>query len=286
MSRLLVIQHVPHERLGTFEGAFKETGCSLLPLNAYDPNARWPHLLDVQGIVSMGGPQSVYEQAKYPYLTREIALLKEALTVELPILGICLGAQLLAAALGARVAKNPQKEIGWYPLMREAGADGDPLFEAFGRTETVFQWHADTFALPKGAVRLAHSPLCQEQAFRYQGNVYGLQFHVEVTEAIVRAWMRIPVNRAELASVRGVIPPPVCGPKGPSPDLGKRVLRGSGDELLSQLQTDGGIIDPMTIRRQSPQHVGRLQELSLHVATAFSNLVTRSSRGAKHAHRH
>jgi GMP synthase-like glutamine amidotransferase len=233
--RLLVIQHVPHERLGTFEDAFTAAGCSLRPLHAYDPEAVWPPLDDVDGLVTMGGPQSVYEQAKHPSLRRELVMLREALDARLPILGVCLGAQLLAAALGARVAKSPQKEIGWYPLMREPGADGDPLMAPFGQTETVFQWHGDTFALPKGAVRLASSPLCPEQGFRWRDNVYALQFHLEVTEAIVRAWMRTPVNRTELAALTGVV-------------------------------------DPMTIKRQSAQHVGRLSELSAHAASTFAAL--------------
>ena len=236
MSALLIVQHVPHERLGTFEPVFKEAGCALTTLNAYESKAVWPRLNDVHGVVVMGGPMSVYEQTRYPFLTKELTLLREAIAAKLPILGVCLGAQLLAAALGTKVTQNPQKEIGWYPLMREPGAEGDGLFQAFGQTETVFQWHGDTFGLPKGAVRLASSPLCQEQAFRYRENVYGLQFHVEVTEAMIRAWMRTPTNKAELSSLRGVI-------------------------------------DPLAIRRQSPQHVGRLQELSRHIASTFCRLV-------------
>ena len=240
MRTLLVIQHVPHERLGTFEPAFQAAGLTLRLLNAHDPRAAWPGVAAFDGLVSMGGPQSVYEQKRYPYLTREITLLREALKAGKPILGVCLGSQLLAAALDAPVTKNPQKEIGWCPLMREPLADGDPLFSAFGSTETVFQWHGDTFALPKGAVRLFSSPLCQEQGFKYRENVYGLQCHVEVTESIIRAWMQTPVNKAELSSLRG-------------------------------------IIDPMTIRRQSPQHVARLAELSRHVATTFTRLVASGS---------
>ena len=233
MSRLLVIQHVPHERLGTFEPALKQAGCTLQPFNAADPKAVWPSTEALDGVVVMGGPQSVYEQATYPFLKPELAFLKRVVAEELPVLGVCLGAQLLATVLGAPVTKAPQKEIGWYPVMREPGADGDPLFEPFGSTETMFQWHGDAFALPKGAVRLASSPLCPEQGFRYRNHVYGLQFHVEVTETIVRAWMRTPVNQAELKSLRG-------------------------------------IIDPMAIRRQSPQHVARLQELARQVAGTFA----------------
>ncbi len=236
MPTLLVLQHVPHERLGTFEPTFTAAGCSLLPLNTYEPKTHWPSLDDVDGIVSMGGPMSVSQQAQYPFLAKELSLLREAVKRQQPILGVCLGAQLLSEALGGTVTQNPQKEIGWYPLMRESGADGDPLFAPFGQTETVFQWHGDTFSLPKNAVRLASSPLCQEQAFRYRDHVYGLQFHLEVTEAMVRAWLRNPLNRVELTSLEGVI-------------------------------------DPLAIRRQSPQHIARLGELSRHVATTFGRLV-------------
>ena len=244
MSQLLVIQHVRHETLGTFEAAFKASGLSLRTLQADDRNAAWPSAAAasaLDGLIVMGGPQGVSEQATYPYLKRELELIRRALKAEKPILGVCLGAQLLAAALGARVAKNPQKEIGWYPLMREPGAAGDPMWDPFGQTETVFQWHGDAFALPKGAVQLASSPLCAQQAFRYGGAAYGLQFHLEVTEAMIRAWCN--ANAAELASLRGVI-------------------------------------DPAAIRSQAPAHLARLEELSRHVATAFCELMQPSRRPA------
>ena len=233
--RLLIVQHVPHERLGTFEPALASGGM-IRYLNAADERAEWPSLDEVDGLVVMGGPQSVSEQARDPFLKRELALLREALTRGRPILGVCLGAQLLSAALGGRVTKSPQKEIGWYPLMREPGADGDALCAPFGQTETVFQWHGDTYSLPQGAVRLASSPQCREQAFRYGDRVYGVQFHLEMTAAMIRAWMRIPLNRAELEGLRGVV-------------------------------------DPRAILYKSPQHLPRLRTLAHHVATAFCRLL-------------
>ncbi len=239
-KRLLVIEHVPHERLGNLEAGLTDAGCEIVWLRAHDAKAAWPALADVDGIVSMGGPQSVYQQGKYPYLTRELALLRSAIKQDKPILSVCLGAQLLAAALDAPVTKNHTKEIGWYPVMREPGANGDPMWDAFGQTETIFQWHGDTFALPKGAVQLASSPLCDQQAFCFGTQQYGLQFHVEVSEAMIRAWMQTPANKAELASLRGVI-------------------------------------DPLAIRRQSSQHVPRIAELAKHVAGTFADLVCGSA---------
>ena len=194
----------------------------------------------------MGGPQSVYEQRRYPYLTKEISLLRAAIEAHQPILGVCLGAQLLAAALGASVTKNPQKEIGWYSLMREPGAENDPLFDIFGQTETVFQWHGDTFALPRGAIRLASSPVCQEQAFRFGTYAYGLQCHVEVTEPMIGSWMR--VNREELTQLHGTI-------------------------------------DPSSIRQQTSVHISRLQQLSHHVATSFAQLISATEPAPRLTHK-
>ena len=240
MPRLLIVQHVAHEGVGTFGEVFTHEGCELVRLNADDPQARWPRAADVQGAVIMGGPMAVYDRHRYPFLKRELHFLRNALQEELPVLGVCLGAQLLAHALGAPVTKNSQKEIGWYPLKKEPGADGDPLMSAFGQTETVFQWHGDIFTLPPEAVSLASSPLCAQQAFRYRDNVYGLQFHVEVTEAIIQQWLGEPGNVEELAGLRGSI-------------------------------------DPAAIRHQSPQHLPRLQELARHVASAWCGLVRQST---------
>jgi len=145
-------------------------------------------------LVVLGGPMAVYEMDRTPYLADEAVLIERALKADKHVLGVCLGAQMLAHVLGARVYAGGTKEIGWSevtltddgmkdPCMRELGVDG-------GRTAQVFQWHGDTFDLPAGAVRLASSEVYPNQAFRYADRVYALQFHIEVTPAIVTGWLR------------------------------------------------------------------------------------------------
>jgi GMP synthase (glutamine-hydrolysing) len=125
-----------------------------------------------------------------PWIPPEIATIRAAVHRGIPVLGICLGAQLIARALGARVYRNPEKEIGWSPLQWTAAASADPLFHGFRDPETVFQWHGETFDLPPGAEHLAYSSACRHQAFRTGANVYGIQFHLEVTPEIVEEWLR------------------------------------------------------------------------------------------------
>ncbi len=148
-------------------------------------------------IVVMGGPMAVYEPERHPWIERELSLLRQALDSARPVLGVCLGAQLLAAAGGARVyAGDPPKEIGWSTIKLTAEGRGDPLgrFLANPNTDeptTVFQWHGDTFDLPPGAVPLARSMRVPQQAFRLGRTAYGFQFHFEVTEQIIRNWVAL-----------------------------------------------------------------------------------------------
>lgn len=129
----------------------------------------------------MGGPQSVYEQERFPYLRDEMHLIEQALRAEKPVLGTCLGSQLLAATLGASVAPGRQKEIGWFEVTLAEDARRDALFAATPDRFVGFHWHGDIFALPKGAVSLASSALTPHQAFRYGDTAYGLLFHMEIT---------------------------------------------------------------------------------------------------------
>src|SRR5262249_43189076 len=153
------------------------------------------------GLVVMGGPMNVDQVDRYPNLAIEVQWLRQAVEAKLPILGVCLGSQLLAKALGSPVYANRIKEIGWYEVEWLPAATDDPLFSTLPRPTTVFQWHGDTFDLPPGAVQLARSPQCENQAFRYGPSAYGLQFHMEVTAAIIDDWLCESGNCGELAGL-------------------------------------------------------------------------------------
>jgi GMP synthase (glutamine-hydrolysing) len=154
----------------------------------------------------MGGPMNVDETERYPALAHEVAWLQKAVEAEIPVLGVCLGSQLLAKALGARVYANRVKEIGWYDIELVSSAADDPLFAGSPQTINIFQWHGDTFDLPAGAVQLARSPQCENQAFRFGKSAYGLQFHLEVTAEIIDDWLGEPGNCGELSQVPYIEP--------------------------------------------------------------------------------
>ncbi len=141
------------------------------------------------GFIILGGPMNVYEEDKYPYLKDEDSLIKRGIERSIPILGICLGGQLIAKACHAKVRKGTQKEIGWYELNLTSDGGQDPAFKGFSEKLTVFQWHGDTFDIPEGAAHIASSALFRNQAYRIGEKVYGLQFHLEVTEEMIRQWM-------------------------------------------------------------------------------------------------
>lgn len=207
MRRILVFQHVPYELLGTLNPQLKQAGFRIRYVNfGREPEAT-PDISDYQGLVILGGPMSADDDARYPHLATEVRVIREALERDLPVLGICLGSQLLARALGARIRRNPVKEIGWYTVTPTPAGQQDRLIGRFGGPRRIFQWHGDTFDLPHGATHLASSEFCSHQAFRYGEKAYGLQFHLEVDQPLIERWLTVPAHRRELATLEGVIDP-------------------------------------------------------------------------------
>jgi len=188
-KRILVIKHVEIEGPGTIERVFQNTNWLLTTLDFTNGDFPPDDFSDIKAIISLGGPMNVYEEADYPFLRYENLFLKKAIKKEIPILGICLGAQLLAKACGAKVNKAREKEIGWYKVSLTDDGKKDILFESLPKELEVFQWHEDTFDIPQGAACLASSQSCRNQAFRFGKNTYGLQFHIEVTPEMVEAWI-------------------------------------------------------------------------------------------------
>ena len=187
MPDVLILQHVRPEPPATIADALDDEGVShrTVKIHRDDPV---PETLDAGGLVVMGGPMGVGDVGDRPHLSRELALIEQALDDERPVLGVCLGSQLLAHALGADVRPAPAKEIGWDTVTLTDAAADDPLFRDVGDPFTAFHWHGDVFDLPDGAVRLARTAQTAHQAFRYGDAAYGLLFHLGVTPKTV-AWM-------------------------------------------------------------------------------------------------
>ncbi len=198
----MVLQHVECEHLGVLERLLTEQGVTYRYVKLYEGESI-PDLEPYSGIIILGGPMNVYEEREYPFLQHEDTLIKTALKRGTPLLGVCLGAQLIAKAAGSRVYRGNQKEIGWHTLYLTAEGRLNRLFRGVEPQVTVFQWHGDTFDIPEGGVRLARSSLFPNQAFLVGAAAYALQFHVEVSAEMVRDWTEI--YRDELASLSDAI---------------------------------------------------------------------------------
>ncbi len=207
MRKLLVYQHVPFEPLGTLDAQFRAAGFRIRYVNFSRLVEASPDVGRYHGLVVLGGPMSVNELDRYPHLSVEIESIRQAVDAGIPVLGICLGAQLIASALGARIRRNPVKEIGWFEVSPTPAGMEDALFSKFDGTEKIFQWHGDTFALPHGAQHLAESDACANQAFRVGERVYGVQFHLEADQALIRRWLTTSVHVRELAKIGSSVDP-------------------------------------------------------------------------------
>jgi GMP synthase-like glutamine amidotransferase len=198
---LLVLQHAGCEPPGVYEQEARARSVELHRILLDEPH-ELPDWGRFAGIVVMGGAMGAYEDDAHPWLTGEKRLIAEAVAAGRPYWGVCLGAQLLAAALGANVAPGPRPELGVLPVRLTPQAATDPVFAGAPGEFATLQWHGDTYELPAGAVRLAESELYPQQAF-VLGRAYGLQFHLEVDGELAREWMEIPGYVEELERLEG-----------------------------------------------------------------------------------
>jgi GMP synthase-like glutamine amidotransferase len=183
--RIHYIQHVPFEGPASIR-LWADQHSHLQTYTRVYEKPDFPGMDSLDWLVIMGGPMGVYDELHYPWLKTEKEFIKKTIEAGKVIVGICLGAQLIAEVLGAKVFANKHKEIGWFPVELIPSASESDFFGFLPRNFTVFHWHGDTFNLPQGAVHLAKSKACENQAFLYDNRVLGLQFHLESTEQSVR----------------------------------------------------------------------------------------------------
>jgi len=188
--RIHWLQHADFEDLGCIAPWLEARGHATTRTRLF-ADERLPELSAFDALIVLGGPMNIYEHARYPWLVPEKAFIADAIKAGKRVLGICLGSQLLADVLGGPTTRNAALEIGWFPLRLTPEGRDHPLFAGLPDVFTGFHWHGDTYALPPGAVRLAESEACAQQAFEWDGSrVLGLQFHLEVTQANAIEWFR------------------------------------------------------------------------------------------------
>ena len=200
--RVVVLQHIACEHPGVFSDVMRErrVEAQAVELDEGEPLPDWR---EFDAVLAMGGPMGVGDEAEHPWLADERRWVREAVDAGRPFLGVCLGVQLLAAALGARVYEAPEPEVGLLDVELTPEGRDDPLFSGIDDPVVSLQWHGDTFDLPEGAVRLASSPMVANQAFRAGARAYGVQFHLEVTGEMAREWGKIPAYRESLDRTLG-----------------------------------------------------------------------------------
>ncbi len=223
--KILVFQHVPYEPLGTLDPLLREAGFRIRYVNFGRDASQRPTLDKYAALIVLGGPMNSDQIDTYPNLITEVEIIREACDRDMSVLGICLGAQLMAKALGGSVSRNAEPEIGWHAVELTEDGRADPVLAGFARRQRIFQWHEDGIALPRGVTRLAGSPLSRVQAFRHGEHAYGFQFHLEASASLIERWLTVPDNQ--------------------------RVLESAGS---------GACAD--RIRKQVPEHIERLEALS------------------------
>ena len=186
---ILIVKHVEIEGPGTLGEFFENTAREVKTIELEKGDRLPKDSSHLEALVVLGGPMGVYDEQQYAFLEDEVRLLAEAVQRGVPTLGICLGAQLLAKAFGSRVEKAPHKEVGWFKVDLTKEAEQDPLFKGQDKQIDVFQWHEDSFEVPKNGVLLASGELCRKQAFKVGDCGWGLQFHPEMSGRMLAEWL-------------------------------------------------------------------------------------------------
>lgn len=199
----MVFQHVAHEPLGTLLPLLKRAGFRIRFVNFGRHPDFVPDLKGYSGLIVLGGPMGVYEAPRIPHLRAEQKAIENALKMNIPVLGICLGAQLIASVLGSSVNPAPGWELGWYKLNLTDHGPADALLKHYDSSNHVFQMHQDMFEPPKTAAHLATTDTCEGQAFRYGDKVYGFQFHLEADRAMILRWLSRPEHRKVILDSAG-----------------------------------------------------------------------------------
>lgn len=191
-QRIHYFQHVPFEDLAAIEN-WVRSHHHVVSRTAFYQQEPLPDLKSIDWLIIMGGPMSIHDQEKYPWLKEEKKFIRQAIDRGKKVLGICLGAQLIADALGGKVTQNRQKEIGWHIIESTPHKILSKVFSEFPETLNTFHWHGETFSIPRETIHSFSTPACKNQAFEYEGRVIGLQFHLEMTpEGIQRLIQNCP----------------------------------------------------------------------------------------------
>ena len=202
MTKALVVQHIRCEPPGVFTGVLGRLGITIETVEL-DEGDTLPDWRDVDLVVVMGGPMGVYDEAEHPWLAAEKKWIAEVVRAGMPYFGVCLGAQLLAASLGAAVRTGNTPEVGVLPVTLTEAGRADPVLSVLGREFDALQWHGDTFDVPDGAVCLGQSPAYPHQAMRFGDVAYGVQFHIEVTDQMFAEWRQVPAYAASAEAALG-----------------------------------------------------------------------------------